>query len=604
LSTKLNLGLVGILACLASLVAQAAPALGGTQRYASPAGSGTDCTQTSPCSLTEAVTNATSGDEVILLASTSAYVVTSSVAVPGGVQVHGQDGQPRPTVSGNNAFSPLDPAGANVILRHLRLENSVGAAVDLAQGILVRDVIAVSTGGASTACTWFDSGTITDSVCWANNVTNSRGAGANTTGGTITAVLRNVTAVGSNYGMSFAVNNSNTASTVNAKNVIAMQVTEGPGTADVYGAASGGTSSMTVTMDHSNYDTRLEVGTSGGTASVTDPSANNNQTAAPVFANAAIGDFHEASNSPTINAGADDPFVGPVDPDGDQRTLGPAPDIGADEFNADPVAVDDTATVPEDSPETTLQVLDNDTDDGGQKEVQSTSNPAHGTAFVETGGADVHYQPDPDYCGPDSLTYTLNGGSQADVSITVTCIDDAPVAVNDSFTVPQDAGPSAVDVLANDTDVDGGPKSVASRTDPAHGAAVITGGGSGLTYQPSAGYCGPDSFSYTLNGGSSATVAVTVTCRPPDTVAPGTSLLKKPPKVGTKRVAKFRFASTEPGSTFSCKLDRRVFRRCGSPATFTVRPGRHTLKVKAIDAAGNIDPTPATYRWKVLPPRH
>ena len=72
--------------------------------------------------------------------------------------------------------------------------------------------------------------------------------------------------------------------------------------------------------------------------------------------------------------------------------------------------------------------------------------------------------------------------------------------------------------MANDTDTDGGPKSVASVTQPANGTVVITGGGTGLTYQPDPNYCNsqaggaPDTFTYTLNGGDSATVSVTVTC--------------------------------------------------------------------------------------------
>ena len=45
--------------------------------------------------------------------------------------------------------------------------------------------------------------------------------------------------------------------------------------------------------------------------------------------------------------------------------------------------------------------------------------------------------------------------------MTVTCVDDPPVAVDDSATVAEDSGATAIDVLANDTDVDGGPKAVA-----------------------------------------------------------------------------------------------------------------------------------------------
>ena len=135
------------------------------------------------------------------------------------------------------------------------------------------------------------------------------------------------------------------------------------------------------------------------------------------------------------------------------------------------------------------------------------------------------YTPNANYCNsppgttPDTFTYTLTpGGSTATVSMTVTCADDPPVAVNDAATVAEDSSSNAVDVLANDTDVDGGPKRVQSVTQPANGAVVITGGGTGVSYTPNANYCNsppgtsPDTFTYTLNGGSIATVSMTVTC--------------------------------------------------------------------------------------------
>jgi Ca2+-binding RTX toxin-like protein len=72
-------------------------------------------------------------------------------------------------------------------------------------------------------------------------------------------------------------------------------------------------------------------------------------------------------------------------------------------------------------------------------------------------------------------------------------------------------------VLANDTDTDGGPKTIASVTQPTNGTVVITGSGSGLTYKPNADYCNrgspTDDFNYnTFNGGSEAIVNMTVTC--------------------------------------------------------------------------------------------
>ena len=139
-------------------------------------------------------------------------------------------------------------------------------------------------------------------------------------------------------------------------------------------------------------------------------------------------------------------------------------------------------------------MLANDTDPDGATTITATMDPANGTVAV-TGGTDLTYQPDADYCNDppgtslDTFTYTLNGGSEATVSVTVTCVDDPPVAVADSATVAEDAAATAILVLANDTDVDGGPSTITATSDPANGTVVITGGGTGLTYQPNANYC-------------------------------------------------------------------------------------------------------------------
>ena len=76
------------------------------------------------------------------------------------------------------------------------------------------------------------------------------------------------------------------------------------------------------------------------------------------------------------------------------------------------------------------------------------------------------------------------------MAVTVSCVDDAPVAVNDTATVAEDSGATAASTCsANDTDVDGGPKTIASATEPAHGSVVVAGDGTALTYQPDADYC-------------------------------------------------------------------------------------------------------------------
>ena len=127
-------------------------------------------------------------------------------------------------------------------------------------------------------------------------------------------------------------------------------------------------------------------------------------------------------------------------------------------------------------------MLANDTDvDGGPKTITAATQPANGTVAVAGDGPSLTYKPDPDYCndgGPsDDFTYTLNGGSKATVSVTVNCADDDPVAVNDSATVAEDSGANTIDVLANDTDVDGGAKMITAATHPANGTVAVAGDG-------------------------------------------------------------------------------------------------------------------------------
>ena len=188
--------------------------------------------------------------------------------------------------------------------------------------------------------------------------------------------------------------------------------------------------------------------------------------------------------------------------------------------NDPPVAHDDNPTVSEDASASSIDLLANDIDvDGDPITIFSKTDPAHGAAQITGGGTGLTYQPNANYCGPDSFTYTINGGSTATVSMTVTCVDDPPAAADDSKTVIEDDAAIAIDALANDSDIDGGPKEITAVNQPSHGVVTPTGGSTnhwtGLTYQPNANYCGPDGFTYTINGGSTATISITVDCSAP-----------------------------------------------------------------------------------------
>jgi Ca2+-binding RTX toxin-like protein len=198
--------------------------------------------------------------------------------------------------------------------------------------------------------------------------------------------------------------------------------------------------------------------------------------------------------------------------------------------SAAPVAVDDARTVGEDSGATNLQVLANDTDaEGDPIEITDVGDPPHGTATIVQGalGApdQLAYTPDADYCNEpgvaptDDFSYTVVGGDTATVAVTVTCVEDAPVARDDGVTVLEDAPATLLAVLANDSDAEGDPITIATLSSAAHGTvARVDSSPDKLSYTPFADYCNepgpalPDTFTYTLDGGAVATVTVTVTC--------------------------------------------------------------------------------------------
>ena len=87
-----------------------------------------------------------------------------------------------------------------------------------------------------------------------------------------------------------------------------------------------------------------------------------------------------------------------------------------------------------------------------------------------------------------------------------------------------------------------------------------------------------------------------------DTVAPDTSITQKPEAQTEETSATFSFQS-ETGATFECSLDNGAFALCSSPVTFSnLAPGNHTLGVRAKDAAGNVDATPASHSWTINRP--
>ncbi len=180
-----------------------------------------------------------------------------------------------------------------------------------------------------------------------------------------------------------------------------------------------------------------------------------------------------------------------------------------------PEAENDRAETPEDTP-TVIDVLTNDSDpDGDKLRVASVSAPAHGTATVVSGG--VRYEPDLNWYGEDRFGYKVAdpGGltSRATVRVTVTPVNDPPEAVDDEAETLEDV-PAVVDVLANDTDVDGDPLEVVSVGPAGHGTTAVVSGG--VRYASALNWYGTDRFSYTIADpeGLTATATVTMTVLP------------------------------------------------------------------------------------------
>jgi hypothetical protein len=84
---------------------------------------------------------------------------------------------------------------------------------------------------------------------------------------------------------------------------------------------------------------------------------------------------------------------------------------------------------------------------------------------------------------------------------------------------------------------------------------------------------------------------------PPDTTPPETVIGSKKIKGNT---ATFTFSSSDPGSTFQCKLDKHSFRSCNSPKKYKhLSDGKHTFRVRATDASGNVDGSPSRRKFTI-----
>jgi DNA/RNA endonuclease G (NUC1) len=216
----------------------------------------------------------------------------------------------------------------------------------------------------------------------------------------------------------------------------------------------------------------------------------------------------DVTYSPALNFHGTDSFTYTVS-DGHGGTATATVSVTVTSVNDAPVANNDSATTNEDTA-VTVSVLSNDSDvDGDSLTISAVTNGSNGS--VINNGSDVSYSPNANFHGTDTFTYTISdshgGTSTASVSVTVTSVNDAPVANNDSATTNEDTA-LTINVLTNDSDVDGDSLTVSAVTNGSNGSVVNNG--SDLTYSPNANFHGTDSFTYTITDGHGGTATANV----------------------------------------------------------------------------------------------
>jgi DNA/RNA endonuclease G (NUC1) len=230
-----------------------------------------------------------------------------------------------------------------------------------------------------------------------------------------------------------------------------------------------------------------------------------------------------------------------------------------------PDAINDSATIAEDSGANTINVRANDVDvDGDSLTVTAVTQGTHGTVAIINGGADVSYTPAANYFGSDSFTYTVNdghgGNDTATVNMTITNVNDAPVATSDSYVTNSNTtlNVAAPGVLGNDSDIDGPSLTAQLVSSVSHGSLVLQPDGS-FSYTPSLDFEGTDSFTYHAYDGAAYSNTVTVTITVNDTVAP----------VLTTSVAVSLISSTN-SNMVNVGLTARATDNSGEPVTIQV----------------------------------
>jgi hypothetical protein len=334
-------------------VALASPAVGvAATRYAEPNGNGPSglggCPLSDPCSLTDAVEDGAVADGDTVLMRPGPYNrPTATLTIDDDITLEPDVGLPRQRINAGatGIAVDIDSSAPNAVIRDIDIfdDNTAPTAIGLSMdfGGTAERMFVSSVGLTSCAVI---GAIIRDSVCLLNGPYSHGALEADAAGPTITetSFLRNVTAISKGaIGPGVYVKAGAGADiTINARNVIA------DGVANDVGALTDGTMSTSATLNLASSDYATADDPPGADTFITPVSAAGNVQAPPQYAGFGTDDFRELATSPTIDRGTADAFLGSTDLDGNARTHGAAPDIGAYEFAPAPPDVIPASTPP------------------------------------------------------------------------------------------------------------------------------------------------------------------------------------------------------------------------------------------------------------------
>ena len=187
------------------------------------------------------------------------------------------------------------------------------------------------------------------------------------------------------------------------------------------------------------------------------------------------------------------------------------------------VTTDDDVSVPRNSLSNNIDVLANDfqTPENQLTVTNLNLTGTRGQVRIASDGKSVDYTPPNGFIGLDSFQYTVvdefGQTSTGQVNVTVTFQSDQPIAVDDTFDVPQNSSNRPLNVLDNDVPSVAGGISITSVTSGSNGGTVtIIGGGQSLRYTPLGGFNGTEQFTYSIQDadGVVSTAQVTVNLLP------------------------------------------------------------------------------------------